>query len=225
MDPIHTVSKKPYFLIPKYAVIPLVIALTYNCVGYWGTKWISSGKEHFYLGFDFEDKITFMPWMVTVYLGCYAFWIINYALSIRQSEQKAYQFLIAEIMGKTVCFIFYIFLPTKMERPVIESNTLLETILAFVYKVDSADNLFPSIHCLISWLCFIGVRRNSKIPVWYRIISCIIAILICISTLTVKQHVFVDTIAGIFVAEICYFISGRFVNKTREKSRKISEQK
>lgn len=211
MDSLNTTLKKPHCLVPKYAIIPLLIALTYNCIGYWGTKWLSSGKEHYDLGFAFEKAIPFMPWMVTIYLGCYAFWIINYALSIKFSKKDAYQFLIAEIMAKTVCFIFYILLPTKMDRPAIEGNMPLESILAFVYKVDSADNLFPSIHCLISWLCFIGVRRNPRIPLWYRILSCLIAILICISTLTVKQHVFVDTVAGIFLAEICYILSGKII--------------
>ena len=212
MNSIHTTLKKPVYLVPEYAVLPLLIALIYNCVGYWGTKLISDRKEHFHLGFDFEKNIPFMPWMITIYLGCYAFWITNYALSIRFSKKNAYHFLIAEIMAKTVCFIFYIFLPTEMERPVINEKIPFDTIIAFVYNVDSADNLFPSIHCLISWLCFIGVRQNPKIPVWYRVLSCIFAILICISTLTVKQHVFIDTVSGILLAEITYFISGKLVN-------------
>lgn len=40
--------------------------------------------------------------------------------------------------------------------------------MRFVYAVDAADNLFPSIHCLVSWFCYIGLRGRRDIPVWYR---------------------------------------------------------
>jgi len=81
-------------------------------------------------------------------------------------------------------------------------------LMNFLYTVDSADNLFPSIHCLASWLCWIGVRKNKSVSKVYSYISLFIAITICISTLTTRQHVIIDVIGGVLLAELCYFIAG-----------------
>ena len=41
---------------------------------------------------------------------------------------------------------------------------------------------------------------------WYRGLSCLLAVLVCISTLTTKQHVVPDVLGGVLLAEICFFI-------------------
>ena len=94
-----------------------------------------------------------------------------------------------------------------MVRPDITGNSFADWALSVTYQSDSPDNLFPSLHCFMSWLCWIGVRGNDHVPKWYRNLSLVIAIAICISTLTVKQHVFVDAVAGVLLAEICYILS------------------
>jgi membrane-associated phospholipid phosphatase len=82
-------------------------------------------------------------------------------------------------------------------------------LMRFLYWVDSPDNLFPSIHCLTSWMCYIGIRGRRNIPLGYRIFSCLMAIAVFISTLTTKQHVLVDVVGGVLLAEGCYMITGR----------------
>ena len=82
--------------------------------------------------------------------------------------------------------------------------------MRLLYRMDAADNLLPSIHCLTSWFCFLAVRKNEKIPVWYKWVSLLIAVSICISTLTTKQHVLIDVFAGVALAELSYL----FVEKS-----------
>ena len=91
-----------------------------------------------------------------------------------------------------------------------------------LYSIDSPENLLPSLHCYISWLCWIGTRKNSHIPKWYQYTSLAIAVAICISTLTVKQHVFADLVTGVLLAELSYLAAGccgRFL-KSRQNGRK-----
>lgn len=78
--------------------------------------------------------------------------------------------------------------------------------MQFLYNIDSADNLFPSIHCTVSWLCWVGIRKSKNITLVYRYFSLIFAILVCISTLTTRQHVIADDISGILIAEFAYFV-------------------
>lgn len=79
--------------------------------------------------------------------------------------------------------------------------------IRFLYKVDAPTNLFPSIHCLVSWFCFIGIAKDNTIPHWYRLVSFFFAIAVFVSTLTTRQHVILDVAGGVVLAQICYWIS------------------
>jgi membrane-associated phospholipid phosphatase len=90
----------------------------------------------------------------------------------------------------------------------VTGNSIWDMAMRFLYQVDSADNLFPSIHCLTSWMCYIGIRGRKNVPLGYRIFSCLMAVAVFLSTLTTKQHVLVDVAGGVLLAEICYWITG-----------------
>lgn len=100
-----------------------------------------------------------------------------------------------------------LFFPTIMPRPEVVGTDIFSKMLLVQYTADAADNLLPSIHCFVSYLCWIGVRNNKDIPTWYQNTSLVLALLVFVSTLTVKQHVIVDLIASVIVAEIAYKIS------------------
>jgi membrane-associated phospholipid phosphatase len=120
------------------------------------------------------------------------------------------------MLSRVVCGLFYIFLPTH--NPVMREagaafvaggNTFSEQMMQFLFVVDQPTNLLPSIHCLVSWLCFMGIRGKKEIPFWYRTFSCIFAILVFVSTQVTKQHYYVDIIAAVIVAEGLYYITKR----------------
>ena len=75
-----------------------------------------------------------------------------------------------------------------------------------LYSIDAADNLFPSIHCLVSWFCFLGIKDQKRIPAWYKGVSFVLAVLVFLSTLFTKQHVLVDVAGGVILAQICFML-------------------
>ena len=108
--------------------------------------------------------------------------------------------------SRIICGIIFILIPTTNVRPEIIGNSLSANLMRFLYWIDSPTNLFPSIHCLVSWFCFIGIRKSEKIPRWYKIFSCIFALFVCASTQFTKQHYIVDVISGIAIAELCFYV-------------------
>lgn len=142
----------------------------------------------------------------------------------------------ADFLAKLVCLLCFLVYPTTNIRPDITGTSLWDELIRFLYRVDAADNLFPSIHCLTSYFCFIAVRNNKKIPRWYQVLSLFITISICLSTLTTKQHVLIDVAAGVLLAEISWLFvdksgfSRRYANiltkvYRRITDRRLSEQK
>lgn len=197
-------------IIPKRMKIPLLLAVAWNMTVYYGARLLTADSIHCDLSTSLDEMIPFVPWTILLYWGCYLFWIANYVLGSRQEEETAFRLLSADFLAKIVCLFFFLVLPTTNTRPVIAGNSIWEELMLVLYRVDAADNLFPSIHCLTSHFCFIAVRENKKIPKWYRIASLLVSVSICISTLTTKQHVLVDVIAGITLAEGSYL----FVKKS-----------
>ncbi|MCR5791864.1 MAG: phosphatase PAP2 family protein [Lachnospiraceae bacterium] len=186
-----------------------VVVLNFSV--YYFSRVIAGGAYHHSLGWEFENYIPLLPWTVIIYFGCYLFWIANYILCTRFDSAQAKRFLWADMMGKVVCFLCYVLYPTTMVRPEITGSGIFNEGMRFLYAVDAADNLFPSIHCFVSWMCYIGMRKDDRYPRSYRVFSLLFASAVCISTLTTKQHVLVDLISGIALAEICYYITGKIV--------------
>lgn len=199
--------KKP--LIPKYSIVPLIFVAVWNQVLYSGAMIITKNWTHYNMETSLDRKIPFLPWTLSIYFICYLFWIINYILCARQEKKRAYQFFRAEIVAKLICFFCFLLIPTTNVRPEVVGNGIWEKGMRFLYGVDGASNLFPSIHCLVSWFCYIGIRGQKEIPKWYRVFSFLMANAVFLSTLTTKQHVLADVIGGVLLAEICYRLSGK----------------
>lgn len=197
----------------KNQIMMLVGAFFINGAAYIGGRLISQSFRHFCLVTPWDLRIPLLSWTVLIYLGCYLFWIVNYCISVKIDQEKGYHFFGAHCIGEAVCFLCFVFFPTSMVRPEIEGTTIFDWLLRLTYSCDTADNLFPSIHCFVSWLCWIGVRGKKEIPKWYQMVSLLMAVSVCISTLTVKQHVIADVPAGIALAELSYFLSGKIVEK------------
>lgn len=198
--------------IPSHTRLPLVLVVVINFSVYWGSRLLAADKPHLDMETELDQLIPLVPWTVLIYFGCYIFWIANYILAGHTKKEQALRFYAADILAKLVCFFFYVVFPTTMPRPEISGNGIWEQLMLLLYRVDASDNLFPSIHCLVSWLCYIGVRRQAHIPKGYQALSCFFAILVFISTLTTKQHAIADVLAGIVLAEASYGITGMCVD-------------
>ena len=203
------IIKKIHNYIPEYAAKPLILCVMLNSIVYSGARLFYKHSSFTNLTSYYDDKIPVIPVFVLIYFGCYVFWIVNYILISRINKEHCYRFLIADLLGKLICGIVYISFPTTNIRPDINTSGIFMDILKFLYRVDAADNLFPSIHCLVSWYCFAGLRNCKTIPAWYRYFSLVMAIMIFISTLTTKQHVIVDVLGGVMLAELTWQLSLR----------------
>lgn len=194
--------------LPACSVLPLCLSFTWNAIIYWGARQLAGGKPHYSMETWLDARIPLMPAALFVYFGCYLFWGVNYVLIARQEKAAMYRFFAADFISRIVCFLFFVLLPTTNMRPEIAGSGWLADGMRFLYRVDAADNLFPSIHCLVSWFCYLGIRRDTRIPGWYKGCSALLAVLVFASTLLTKQHVLADVVGGVVLAELCMYLSG-----------------
>lgn len=197
-------------LCPLYGILPLIACFALNMLVYSGTMILCRDWVHYDLTTAFDRAVPLVPEWMYIYFGCYLFWIVNYIMvaRINRDDRAAfYRFVTADMLSRLVCAFFFLVFPTTNVRPEVTGTGFSDQMLSFLYAVDQPTNLFPSIHCLVSWLCFIGIRSSDKVPRWYKVFSCIFALLVVASTQFTKQHYIADAIAGLLLAEVMYLLS------------------
>lgn len=155
-------------VVPAYGLFPLVFSFVFNCLVYSGSRAIAGGWYHHNIESSLDLRLPFVPQFLIVYFGCYIFWAVNYILAARQEKEQIYRFFTADLISRCVCLIIFLAYPTTNTRPVIEGSGFWDLLAGWLYSIDAADNLFPSIHCLVSWFCFLGIKDQKRIPAWYK---------------------------------------------------------
>ena len=178
-------------------------ALLWNQLVYWGGAALAETRHHYQFSTALDRAIPLIPWTVCIYLGCYAFWALHYCLCAAV-PLRARRFFTADFIAKGVCFVFFVGLPTTMARPDVQGLNVWESLVRALYILDAPVNLFPSIHCLNSWLCWASARDIPAFSHGYKAFALCAAVAVCVSTLTLRQHVLLDVAGGILLAEVCW---------------------
>lgn len=194
---------------PLWAVLPLLACFALNMLVYSGTMVLCKDWHHYDLTTAFDRSVPLISAWMYIYFGCYLFWIANYILKARihrDDKSSFYRFVTTDMLSRVVCAFFYLVFPTTNVRPEVIGTGFSDRLLTFLYSIDQPVNLFPSIHCLVSWLCFAAIRKSPKVSIYYKVFSCVFALLVVASTQFTKQHYIADAVAGILLAELLYLL-------------------
>ena len=225
-----------YKILPKYAFIPIISCLLLNSITYFGSRIFTTGMHHYDISIAIDRMLPFVTPMVSVYVLAYVTWILGFIIIGRESKKLCYEVCSAEMIGdistyiteqgepafrekeaemiaKLICLVCFIIMPTTLTRPEITGTGFWNWLTSLIYSTDAADNLFPSIHCLESWILFRGVMRCEKQGTAMKIFMFVSAILVFASTVLIKQHVVIDIIGGVLVVEIGLFLAKKLNTK------------
>ena len=150
---------------------------------------------------ELDQAIPLLPWTFWIYVSVY---LIFFASCWLQRDLKVYnRFLYTYLLAYFLIALFFLVYPTEFPRqqfPITESG-ISARALEFFRRIDLPNNCLPSMHvgtCVMSTLPF--YRRRP----WLFIIFCLWTTAIAFSTLTTKQHYWVDVFAGVGYALSMY---------------------
>ena len=92
-------------------------------------------------------------------------------------------------------------------RPVLaHPKNISEYLVSLIYMADTPTNVLPSIHVYNSIGMAIAIYSVKTLPVYERVGSLFLGIMITISTVFVKQHGIIDVLSALILAYIMYVI-------------------
>ena len=165
-----------------------------------------------------DDRIPLIPVFAVIYLFSYVFWIMGPMAVSMTKKRNFVNFIAGLTMAYLIGFAIFVFVPTYMDRVkegllgAAAKPDIFSRMLNVIYSADGGEtafNLFPSYHCLISAYCYLGVCGQEEISKGFRVYSFIVAVLISLSTLFTRQHYFADMIGGIGISLFCWMLMNK----------------
>jgi len=149
-----------------------------------------------------DQFIPFNEFFIVPYLLWFIYIPIVGIYLYRKSYDLFFDYVIILLIGMLISLAICTIIPNGTDfRPELNNENVFQKIVSYLYRTDTNTNVFPSIHVYNSIVAnkFIIKENESKI---IKLISFTLCILICLSTVFLKQHSLLDGIASVFLYSI-----------------------
>ncbi|MBP6563340.1 MAG: phosphatase PAP2 family protein [Neisseriaceae bacterium] len=92
----------------------------------------------------------------------------------------------------------YLLWPSTMVYPVVAGDTLTERLWLWLHQWDTQSNCLPSLHVILALLCGLALGRSHH--GWRRVLTWLWVVLVVVSVLLLKRHVWMDVWTGVALA-------------------------
>jgi membrane-associated phospholipid phosphatase len=148
-----------------------------------------------------DSWIPFLPWTIWIYISDYPLLMLAILLpNDRRRSEAAYGLLLAALIG----FVIFTLWPTSIIRSSPSFAGITGLLWKLVYAIDTTTNACPSLH--VANTCIAARALYGEGGAW-RVLAPVWAGSVILSTLTTKQHYFVDVPAGVLVGIACIAIT------------------
>ena len=150
-----------------------------------------------------DEAIPLIPWTAWIYASYPLLFLLVYA-SERDNKQLS-RYLYAALAVNLISEAIFILWPTAIDRSLFpipgDQGELSVGLMHFIRKADNAGNCFPSLHVSTSLLSAFALWRHGSKRFVFALVW---AVAIALSTMTTKQHFFVDVVSGAILAAAAY---------------------
>lgn len=182
-------------------------------------------SDYYLIHSPFDDYIPFVEYFIVPYLMWFLFVIIGAGYFFFTDKKGFYKLAAFLITGMTIFLIICTLFPNGLHlRPTtFARDNIFTHIVQYVYSVDTPTNVLPSIHVFNSMGIAIAVAHSDKLneKKWIQHLTYILAGLIILSTMFLKQHSVTDVFAALVMTGVIYpFVYA----PERKKALKVSHQ-
>ena len=195
-----------------YRRYPAMIALTYFPFYLLGFVLVEQVVEPRYIIWcPLDDLIPFCEYFIVPY----ATWFVELAvipLLLLKYDRKQYYYLCAVMFtGMTLCLGLYLIFPNGLDlRVEITLQNIFADLVRLIQAVDTPTNVCPSIHVASAMAMDLAICRSVLGQRrWVRMLANSVFVLICLSTVFLKQHSVIDIFWGVAVTAVLHLVLSR----------------
>lgn len=179
------------------------LKLLFGWIGYFALYFLTErfieAQKCYVVHSPLDDLIPFCEFFVIPYVLWYLLIVLSlgyFALYNVKSFKKLQIFI---IVTQVTAMVIYILFPNMQDlRPTeFARDNLFTDIVGLLYTVDTNTNVCPSLHVAYS----IGIAsvwvKEKGISKWFKAFIVLFVVLICLSTVFIKQHSIIDAFAAI----------------------------
>lgn len=204
----------------------LIPVFTYGIFYLGAFRWLETHPRKPHIIFSSIDaKIPFCEYFIVPYF----LWFLYIAVTIlyfayKNNNRTEYVNLLFNLgIGMTFFLIVSYVYPNGLQlRPtVFPRDNIFTKAVQFLYSIDTATNVLPSIHVYNSIAAFCAINECAKLQKhpWIRWGACILTISIVLSTMFLKQHSIVDVVTGLAFSMVSYMVIYRIPERSPSHSK------
>jgi membrane-associated phospholipid phosphatase len=188
----------------RQLILVLVLWAVYLTAFFW-LKHIITPMYYIYSPLD--DRIPFVKWFFPVYCLWYPYLVLPLLylyFTARRDFMKLQYYLFT---GFFICVAFYAVYPNAIDfRPAVTGNDWISAAMRAMYSIDPSNMVTPSMHVYSSVAILLGLTQSEKTRKKRGLLlfSLVLTLLICASTVLVKQHSIIDVFWGILLALVLF---------------------
>lgn len=159
-----------------------------------------------------DDLIPFCEYFLIPYLFWFVYLVGMHVYTLLYDIDAFRLLMRFIIVSYSLSMVIYLLFPTCQElRPAeFPRDNPFTWFLYYFYQFDTNTNVCPSLHVVGSVAVWLTSRRISRFQTMgWRVAFCVAAILICLSTMFLKQHSVLDVLAAIPICLVAYTFSFR----------------
>lgn len=184
---------------PQFSHLKLLLGWVVYFIFYFITENLIPAEKCHSVYCWLDDVFVFNEYFVVFYVFWYALIVISlvwFALYNTEGFKNLSKYIIITQAVAMVCYIVY---PTRQDlRPeTFENENFFTWVLSIIYSFDTNTGVCPSLHCAYSFGIASVWLKEKQAWTWWKVFVVISVVLICLSTMYVKQHSAVDVIAAI----------------------------
>lgn len=177
----------------------------------WFTYLEKTVTTHFYeIHSKIDDYIPFIEYFIVPYLLWFVFITVCGLYIFFTDKKEFYKMAAFGIIGMTLFLIICTVFPNGLYlRPrTFARDNIFVDMVKMLYATDTSTNVLPSIHVYLSLTISIAIKRSKRLEKkqWVKVATYIMAFLIILSTMFLKQHSVTDVIAAFVLAIAAYVV-------------------
>ena len=164
---------------------------------------------YFILDSKIDYLIPFVPVFIVPYILWFAFlpMTVVYFAIIQNDDNEYNKFAKTVFFGNTLFLLVSLVFPNGQNlRPDINGGGIFTQLTGFLYSIDTATNVLPSLHVFDAVACCTALVGNQRFKANKKFCGSIIILTVSIvlATMFIKQHTIIDVITALLLNILCY---------------------